>query len=225
MRTERRKMIIASKGLPNDYERVDYIYTSSGYIETGIHPDVDIHIETEFLYGYINSTQYLLGAGMTSWKDCLFLYFDNENKVVFNNSKVLPEGTLKHREKYVLLIDKNEVTLIDSEGNIHKGKSSNYVKQKAVNTLILFNTKNSNGSVPGYFFSKSGITYSKIYLGEKLVRYFVACKRKSDGVIGMYDLVGRKFYTSPNGVAFLGGVKSAKLVTLFEPAMAERRAA
>ena len=39
----------------------------------------------------------------------------------------------------------------------------------------------------------------------KLVRNFIPAKRKSDGVIGMYDLVGKKFYTSPNGEAFTGG--------------------
>lgn len=39
----------------------------------------------------------------------------------------------------------------------------------------------------------------------KPVRNFIPVKRKSDGVIGMYDLVGRKFYTSPNGEAFTGG--------------------
>lgn len=33
----------------------------------------------------------------------------------------------------------------------------------------------------------------------------IPCKRKTDGIIGMYDLVGRKFYTSPNNVAFTGG--------------------
>lgn len=38
-----------------------------------------------------------------------------------------------------------------------------------------------------------------------LVRDFVPVKRNSDGAIGMYDLVGKKFYTSPNGVAFSGG--------------------
>ena len=42
-------------------------------------------------------------------------------------------------------------------------------------------------------------------IGGDLNAHFIPVKRKSDGVIGMYDLVGRKFYTSPNGVAFTGG--------------------
>ena len=65
--------------------------------------------------------------------------------------------------------------------------------------LYLFNT--SALTVPG----KLRI-YNFIYSsdGNRLVE-LIPCKRKSDGVIGMYDLVGRKFYTSHNGVAFIGG--------------------
>ena len=44
-----------------------------------------------------------------------------------------------------------------------------------------------------------------MYKGETILLSLIPVKRKSDGVIGMYDLVGRKFYTSPNGVAFTGG--------------------
>ena len=39
----------------------------------------------------------------------------------------------------------------------------------------------------------------------KPIRKFIPVKRKSDGMVGMYDLVEKKFYTSPNGVAFTGG--------------------
>ena len=42
-------------------------------------------------------------------------------------------------------------------------------------------------------------------IGGDLNAHFIPVKRKSDGVIGMYDLVCRKFYTSHNGVAFTGG--------------------
>ena len=46
---------------------------------------------------------------------------------------------------------------------------------------------------------------SEIYQQNVLVCKLIPAKRKSDGVIGMYDLVGKKFYTSPNGEAFTGG--------------------
>ena len=70
---------------------------------------------------------------------------------------------------------------------------------KEIFQLYLFNTNKL--TVP----SKSRI-YNFIYSsdGNRLVE-LIPCKRKSDGVIGMYDLVGRKFYTSQNGVSFTGG--------------------
>ena len=70
---------------------------------------------------------------------------------------------------------------------------------KEIFQLYLFNTYNLikpfKARIYNFIYSSDG---------NKLVE-LIPCKRKSDGVIGMYDLVGRKFYTSPNGVAFTGG--------------------
>lgn len=67
---------------------------------------------------------------------------------------------------------------------------------------------------------------ARIYQKNVLVCDLKPVKRKSDGMIGMYDLVSRKFYTSPNGMKFSGGVRYKTLiVSLFEPAVAERRVA
>lgn len=62
-----------------------------------------------------------------------------------------------------------------------------------------------NSSGIGSYIAKGKIWLLNINDNGKPIRKFIPVKRKSDGVIGMYDLVGRKFYTSPNGVAFTGG--------------------
>ena len=74
--------------------------------------------------------------------------------------------------------------------SLHKGISGDFVGQNAI------------GFILGYKGKCYGV---KISEGNQLVRHFIPVKRKSDGVIGMYELVGRRFYTSPNGVAFTGG--------------------
>lgn len=74
--------------------------------------------------------------------------------------------------------------------SLHGGISGDFVGQKTI------------AFVQGYKGKCYGV---KISEGNQLVRHFIPVKRKSDGVIGMYELVGRKFYTSPNGVAFMGG--------------------
>lgn len=46
----------------------------------------------------------------------------------------------------------------------------------------------------------------KIYnASSMLIGNFIPCYRKSDNVIGMYDLVGNKFYTNQGSGAFTKG--------------------
>lgn len=61
------------------------------------------------------------------------------------------------------------------------------------------------------FYDKPSPATSKIYyfkLWEKgtLIRYLVPALELSTQLYGMYDLVGNKFYTSPEGSKFAGGV-------------------
>lgn len=100
--------------------------------------------------------------------------------------------------------DKSQSTLNGTQLEIEQyyyGDSTlihNY-DDKEIFQLYLFNSNSLR--LP----SKSRI-YNFIYSADgKRIVQLIPCKRKSDGVIGMYDLVGRKFYTSPNGVAFTGG--------------------
>jgi hypothetical protein len=44
-----------------------------------------------------------------------------------------------------------------------------------------------------------------LYNGDVLVRYFIPAKRKSDGVIGLYDVVTRELYASAGADSFIGG--------------------
>ena len=55
----------------------------------------------------------------------------------------------------------------------------------------------------GYVFT---YVYSlKIYDGDTAVREFIPCYRKSDNIIGMYDLVNGKFYTNSGTEEFIKG--------------------
>lgn len=47
--------------------------------------------------------------------------------------------------------------------------------------------------------------YVKIYEGDTMLRSFVPCYRKTDNVVGMYDLVNGVFYTSVGSGAFTAG--------------------
>lgn len=110
--------------------------------------------------------------------DCKFVFSKFENK-----SQSTLNGTQLEIEKYYY----GNSTLIHNYDDKEKFQ------------LYLFNS---------YDLNRSGNLriYNFIYSSDgKRIVQLIPCKRKSDGVIGMYDLVGRKFYTSPNGVSFIGG--------------------
>ena len=69
-------------------------------------------------------------------------------------------------------------------------------------TITLFGLHNYNtqsvvqyGDVRLYSF--------KMYSGSQLVRNFIPCYRKSDGEVGLYDIVGEQFYYNQSGHGYL----------------------
>jgi hypothetical protein len=44
----------------------------------------------------------------------------------------------------------------------------------------------------------------KVIDGDKVIQHFIPCKRNSDNVYGMYDLVTGSFFTSASSTAFTG---------------------
>lgn len=207
MRTERRKMMASAQFL-FDYERLSYIENNSNAtIDTGVTATQDTKVEMDFKANE-NKINYTFLHG----RNIFYIGSGNANTI-----------------NYVLL------------GNVNISSSCNY--DKSIRHTYVIGCKYGfsvdgvmmHGKVDGTFTGtktlvcvqgyKCMLYGLKVSEGNKLIRDYIPCKRKSDGVIGMYDLVGRKFYTSPNGVAFSGGVNHrAKIVSLFEP-VAERRAA
>lgn len=71
-------------------------------------------------------------------------------------------------------------------------------------TLYLF-AINGLLSQPNWFNGNTRIYYAKIWDGDTLVRDFVPVIRKSDSVLGMYDLVNNVFYTNVGSGTFTYG--------------------
>lgn len=200
MRTNRRKMIRLSS-LPTSYERLEYIEnTSTAYIDCGLKPKhtFDYEVKTNIITG-----DSILG--------CQF-YNDGDDFRFF----ALNPNTYFDVGRFRIILSIKRAT----EGIIHV-KFGNYFIENLFNkekiTGSIFDEKMNNARITNMFIwariDYSGNTRNargKIWLlnindNGKPIRKFIPVKRKSDGVIGMYDLVGRKFYTSPNGVAFTGG--------------------
>ena len=218
MRTDRRKLM-KKFGLPLTYEQLKYIENpSTAYI---LIPNIpikdsmiveivfridrylsDCAIFQSFVGIDANKTVVNVSALQIGWSGNNFA--ERLGKAGIKVIRPKPKYGVDCKFVFSKFEDKSQSTLNGTQleiGSYYYGNPTlihNY-DDKETFQLYLFN--NNKLTVP----SKSRI-YNFIYSsdGNRLVE-LIPCKRKSDGVIGMYDLVGRKFYTSPNGVAFTGG--------------------
>ena len=188
--------MIRTSILPTSYERLEYIEnTSTAYIDCGLSPKYtfDYEIKTNIVTGNcIFGCKFYDNDGI----DFRFFWYQSSNIYldvgIGRIGLKTPSGTKIIHAKfgnYFIedLINEKKVTGVAFDENMNGARISN---------LFLFQ---------GYGYEKGKVWLLNINDNGKPIRKFIPVKRKSDGVIGMYDLVGRKFYTSPNGVAFTGG--------------------
>lgn len=197
MRTNRRKMIFINSSLPTSYERLEYIEnTSNAHIVTGFTPDINSSFLYTFEYvRFTNSDCFGVGGPYAGWG--LHTHGSNPSRIGYSFGKELSFHFNNDNSKHSFGLIGNQV--------IYDGK--------AISTFIRNNLDRTYPLPIFYAHSSSptnNIQYQRVYGlklwdGDTLVRNFIPVRRRSDGVIGMYDLVERKFYTSPNGVAFTGG--------------------
>ena len=215
MRTERRRMMLQLGKLPSAYQRLEYIVTTNKtYIDTGVVSSNHIAIFYDFMiikantggdiisspYGWSAENNWTaersFGVGIgNSPYEYRVAYGSGRHHYIDKNVPLWGVGDMfgtswKLKQRYNISLNANHDFCINGEKILSLDGTKEFVG---------LGTITNDGSNIMNVYSLI-ITYD-----GKPVRNFIPAKRKSDGVIGMYDLVGRKFYTSPNGVAFMGG--------------------
>ena len=218
MRTDRRKLM-KKFGLPLTYEQLKYIENpSTAYILIPNIPikdsmileivfRIDRYLEDcaifqSFVGIDANKAEVNVYSLQIGWGGNNFV--EKLGKAGIQVKRPTPKYGVDWKFVFSKFDDKSTSTLNGTKLEIERyyyGDSTlihNY-DDKKISQLYLFNshmlTRHSKSRIYNFIYSSDG---------NRLVE-LIPCKRKSDGVIGMYDLVGRKFYTSQNGVAFTGG--------------------
>ena len=182
MRTNRRKFFYYK------YKKINYIENiANAKIETDIIATQDTKVEMDFEaaenkngYTFLHGRNvFYIGSGLR----------DTINYVQLGNVNISNSAIYNKIKRHTYIIGCKYGFSVDGL-SLHGGISGDFVGQNNIAFIL------------GYKGKCYGV---KISERNQLVRHFIPVKRKSDGVIGMYELVGRKFYTSPNGVAFTGG--------------------
>lgn len=192
----RRSMMIPKveeSGLPADYLAVEYLESTgtqcidSGYIPTS---DTNISMQKGATSGNIYNVYFGAGAGsanQVSISATYFNFFGSTNNSVPNNAQ--NTACLLEIKNKILYVD--NVALVDK--TIQTGSGS-------TNLAIFCRTTNAGDYER---FSSMKLYSFKMWEGNTPVRDMIPCIRKSDSKPGMYDLVGRTFYTNAGTGEFL----------------------
>ena len=188
--------------LPSEYQEIAYIEsTGTQWIDTGVFPTNNTKLETK-----VEATQNKIysipfGASDTGHYSGNFnmYFFLRGGKARFDfsdNINAYSLDTLSIKEKYVIVKD-GQLNYINGATKQFKGKSP-------IALFARHRNYTTSSVVEDFFVGK--MYYVKIWENNKLIRELIPCYRMSDNKPGMYDVVGRQFYTnSGTGVDFTLG--------------------
>ena len=191
MRGERRRMMATIKG-----RMLKYLENpSTAYIDTGVVPSDDTVLQIQTNISHLG---FVVGSRIG--------YDNGEIGVCIEEAGNFRLGfgsayrhfyDLIYGSDYKFVLAKDRLTVNDQTINISGGSNSDF-------PIFLFAI---NHSGEPFVNASTGLkVYScKIWEKAALVRDFVPMRFNHQ--FGMYDLVGKKFYTSPNGIKFTGGGK------------------
>jgi hypothetical protein len=202
----RRRVMGKKSILPQGFIQLEYIKgTGSQYINTGVKPTVMTDCEFTFsLTTLPTGVSFINGSQQSKVKPYNYYVFMNANASMqifrygVNSASILNTNikldsnihTIKVRtQRGLYIFDSQEFPLFDT-----------LTYNQSIGNIFLF-ALNEDG-LPKYA-AKIKI-YKFIITDNILVRNFIPCI-SPENIVGMYDLVEGKFYSSPNGAAFIAG--------------------
>lgn len=189
-----------------EYKRVEYLEaTGTQYIDSGYKPTSEV-LKYDLEYAITSSTCNFSIMGNNDDTDKYFGIQFWGNKFYVGTSRALLYKSWTQDQKYHKIIEANNGTLTVTTDGVRE--STSYVSSLYKNSSIgLFACK---GDTKVVSYGHARIYYAKIYDNNILVRDFVPVVRSRDGVAGLYDMVGHKFYANAGSGSFkTGGVISA----------------
>lgn len=187
--------------LPSIYQQVEYVEaTGSQYTEIDYYANSNSSSKGKFQITNTSVASMLFGARTNSAQNFYGFNWGGGTPYKYYNSYYTGAVT---------------TTLIDDEVHTFEKK----LKQLYIDDVLLsthtYNSAwkcslktivfgcNTNGTIA--LFSHARIFELQFFEGEELVIDLIPCYRKSDGEIGFYDTVNKKFYTNKGSGTFLKG--------------------
>lgn len=184
-------------GVPAGYKKISYIQSSGTQaIDTGFKPNQDTRLIADVSWEPTGATQWLFGC-RTATNDRTYncVRVNGRYRSDYNNTSTGATLSVNPSGRFKIDKDRN-ITKIDGA----VACTLTYGAFQAQYNLALF-ANNNAGKITG---GTSAKLYScKIYDNGTLIRDFIPCVNPS-GTVGLYDLVGKKFYGNAGTGAFIG---------------------
>lgn len=193
---------------PEEYQRVEYIEaTGTQWIDTGLLSKDNItKIEAKTYRETIDANQILFGM-YNGTNICYFEYLESNDVLGLkwlNSNKINPSLSV-----WASIYIRN-ICFTNIDGQLSYKVND---CKTAIGTTTTTPTGNShyylfacNSQGNAIYQSKCRLYSFRVYKDFELVRDFVPCYRKSDNVIGLYDLVSKTFFTNQGTGTFNKGV-------------------
>ncbi len=193
--------------LPIEYQEVDYIEsTGTQYIDTAYIPSNKTGLEIVAIG--ISPSSFSLSAGGTWFFGARAGYLNRAFGSYYNPSEkkfYYAFGDTMLSASYTTLYENTKTIRVDATGLYVDEKQILKVSASAFTapvSLILFGLNNNGTNISHTSYK---VHCCKIWDNGTLVRDFIPCYRKSDGKVGMYDLVTDELYYNNGSGEFLYG--------------------
>lgn len=185
----------APKRLPKEYQEVEYIQSDGNqYIITNIYPNGQTGVEV--CMGEVLNNSVLFGAYNTTWTTGFGMYCNTNYDFwyhYYSNNQI----NKRPPTKFVLNFNKGKTTI---DGIVYASVAE---KTFNVSYLLYLFCGNMGGSIEQR--TKCKLYYAKIYANDTLESEYIPCYRKSDGEIGLYDIVQQEFKQNNGSGRFTKG--------------------
>ena len=181
--------------LPAGYTEVEWIQSSgTQYIDSGVTETSDMAVSCHFDVDTVAS-DYLFGSQQNSANLSYNGIFKN-NMLEYNYAEIGFTAASSIELTEEVIGSTNNITINGVSHTLSTGTPQNV-------SMLIFGIRRNTGAMRPYG-GKAKLRYFKIKKGSNTVRDFVPCKNPS-GTVGLYDLVGGEFYTTPTAVPLPAG--------------------
>ena len=187
------------EGLPNTYQQLEYIQsTGTQLISINYKPNQNTEIESR----WSNKTNgyFIYGCGVSNYLTAWAA--DSGYNWRFGGIALSPAVTYTSTGDNIIIQNRYHVLI----NGVEKGVYTNVNNFTSTANLSLFGDLSGNySSQNNYPWVSSRCHYFKVKENGNLIAFLVPSKRKSDNVIGMYDLVTNTFFTNAGTGTFTAG--------------------